>query len=277
MARSWDPKNQPDQQLRLEAAQRLDPRAELYQVDPDVAVELLRLQQGTGGPYTSVESAFQALPTAPSVGEFAKTGQFAEARSLYFDESVKASQFGYDLTTGKYYIQGGQVWTNLAEDPRDYEEAPAPITIKPTSTINPHRPRTVAAGYRPGTSEDGTAGTLTVIFRDGTYYNYYEVPTWLWQNFKRVKSKGRFIAKYLDSYPRGYADINYITAIAQKTEYYISRTNQIMSQGTQGIRPRRQPNLERRLLQAERAARRSARLARAAGTNPAKNRGKKRA
>jgi len=291
MAKSWDPKNQPDQQLRLEAAQRLDPRAELYQVNPDVAVELLKLQQGTGGNYTSIESAFQALPTASSVGEFAKTGQFAEARSLYFDDAVRASQLGYDLTTGKYYTtstaydpntksrytRGGIEYDNLAADARDYETEPAPITVKPTSTTNPKKPRTIAAGYRPATSEDGRAGTLTVIFRDGSYYNYYDVEPYLWQQFKQVKSKGRFIRMYLDQKPRGYASVSYISAIAQKTEYYISRTNQVMTKGKQGFRAKRQPNLDRRLLQAERATRRAARLARAAGTNPASTRGKRRA
>jgi hypothetical protein len=275
----------------LEAAQRLDPRAELYQVDPDVAVELLRLQQGTGGNYTSIDSPFQALPTASSVGEFAKTGQFAEARSLYFDDAVRASQLGYDITTGTYYTtstaydsstksrftRGGIEYENLSSDARDYEDAPAPITVKPTSTTNPKKPRTVAAGYRPGTSEDGSNGTLTVIFRDGSYYNYYEVEPYLWQQFKQVKSKGRFIAKYLDQKPRGYASVAYITAIAQKTEYYISRTNQVMTRGKQGWRAKRQPNLDRRLLQAERATRRAARLAKAAGTNPAGTRGKRRA
>jgi hypothetical protein len=291
MARSWDPSNQPDQQIRLEAAQRLDPRAELYQVDPDVAVELLRLQQGTGGAYTSIESPFKALPTAPSVGEFAKTGQFAEARSLFFDDAVRASQLGYDITSGSYYVtstaydpstksrytRGGIEYENLASDARDYENQAAPITVKPTSTTNPLKPRTVAAGYRAGTSEDGRAGTLTVIFRDGSYYNYYDVEPYLWQQFKQVKSKGRFIRMYLDQKPRGYASVSYITAIAQKTEYYVSRTNQAIAKGKQGVTPKRQPNLDRRLVQAERAARRAARLARAAGTNPARNRGKRRA
>lgn len=292
MAKSWDPSNQPDQQIRLEAAQRLDPRAELYQVDPDVAVELLKLQQGTGGSYTSVDSTFKSLPTAPSVGEFAKTGQFAEARSLYFDDAVRSSQLGYDLTTGKYYVtstaynpvtkqrytRGGIEYANLASDARDYETDPAPITVKPTSTTNPLKPRTIAAGYRPSSSEDGSSGTLTVIFRDGSYYNYYEVEPYLWQRFKQVKSKGAFIRKYLDQKPRGYASVSYISAIAQKTEYYVSRTNQVIYKGKQGSVPRRQPNLDRRLVQAERSARRAARLSRAAaGTNPARNRGKRRA
>ncbi|NBW21903.1 MAG: KTSC domain-containing protein [Caulobacteraceae bacterium] len=291
MARSWDPKNQPDQQIRLEAAQRLDPRAELYQVDPDVAVELLRLQQGTGGSYTSIDSVFKALPTAPSVGEFAKSGAFAEAKSLFFDEQVRASQFGYDITTGTYYVtssaydpvtksrytRGGIEYNNWADDPRDYETEPAPITVKPTSTTNPNKPRTIAAGYRPGTSEDGSAGTLTVIFRDGSYYNYYEVEPYLWQQFKQVKSKGRFIRKYLDQKPRGYASVSYITSIAQKSEYFISRTNQILSKGIQGHIPKRQPSLERRLLLQERAARKAAKMAKAGAQNPSRNKGRKKA
>jgi len=285
MARSWDPKNQPEQQVRLEDAQRLDPRAELYQIDPDVAVELLRLQQGSGGAYTSIDSVFKSLPTAPSVGEFAKTGQFAEARSLFFDQAVRASQLGYDITTGKYYVQsntpgytrGGIEYQNLAADPRDYETDPAPITVKPTSTTNPSKPRTIAAGYRPGTSEDGSAGTLTVIFRDGSYYNYYEVEPYLWQQFKQVKSKGRFIRKYLDQKPRGYASVQYITAIAQRSEYFVSRTNQILAKGRQGFTPKRQPNLERRLLMQERAARRAARMAKQGAKNPSQNKGRKKA
>ena len=289
MARSWDPSNQPDQQVRLVAAQRLDPRADLYSIDPDVAVELLRLQQGTGGTYTSVDSVFKGLPTAPSVGEFAKTGAFAEARSLFFDEEVRASQLGYDITTGQYYvtstaynpatksryIRGGIEYENLAEDPRDYETDPAPITVKPTSTTNPNKPRTIAAGYRPGTSDDGSAGTLTVIFRDGSYYNYYEVEPYLWQQFKQVKSKGRFIRKYLDQKPRGYASVAYISSIAQRSEYFVSRTNQLLYKGIQGKSPKRQPNLERRLLMQERAARRAARMARQGAKNPSQKRRRK--
>lgn len=80
------------------------------------------------------------------------------------------------------------------------------ITIVPTSSINPARPRTLAAGYNHKTK------TLTVIFRiednDGYHgepYNYYDVPNIQWQNFKRARSKGVFIYTYLDSHPRGFA------------------------------------------------------------------------
>jgi hypothetical protein len=255
MAKSWDQKD--NKQIRLEAAQRLDPRAPLYNVNPEVAVELLRMQQGKGDRYTSTESVFAALPTAPSIGEFAKTGAFATARAIFEDEAEQ------------YFELGGNQFANLADDPRDHVQEPAPITVKPTSTTNHNRPRTVAAGYRPGTSPDGRKGTLTVIFRDGTYYNYYEVSPQTWHYFKIAQSKGRFIRKYLDSKPRGYADISYITALGQIAQYKISRTNQILYQGRQGSRPLRQPSLERRLLMQERSARRAARIAKSGASNPA--------
>lgn len=64
---------------------------------------------------------------------------------------------------------------------------PAPITVRATSTSNPSRPRTLRAGYEYST------GTLTVIFRDGTWWNYYKVPEGMWESFKNAKSKGKFL------------------------------------------------------------------------------------
>jgi hypothetical protein len=91
----------------------------------------------------------------------------------------------------------------------------APITLVPTSTTDPYRPRTVAAGY------DSRTRTLTVLFRqqgradDGQPYNYYEVSNQMWQNFKRARSKGRFIYTYLDSHPRGFAEASAVTEFAK--------------------------------------------------------------
>jgi hypothetical protein len=75
---------------------------------------------------------------------------------------------------------------------------PAAISLLPTATTDPKRPRTLAAGY------DKKLQTLTVIFRDGTMYNYYDVDNLTWANFKRARSKGRFILAYLDSHDRGF-------------------------------------------------------------------------
>jgi len=82
--------------------------------------------------------------------------------------------------------------------------APAELTLVPTSTTNPKRPRTLAAGY------DKKLQTLTVLFRDNNngagpvLYNYYDVDNLTWANFKRARSKGRFIRAYLDDHDRGY-------------------------------------------------------------------------
>lgn len=65
--------------------------------------------------------------------------------------------------------------------------AMAELTDRPTSTSNVSRPRTVAAGYDPTLN----GGTLTVIFRDGTAWNYYKVTEGEWQNFHQSISKGR--------------------------------------------------------------------------------------
>jgi hypothetical protein len=63
--------------------------------------------------------------------------------------------------------------------------APADLTDIPTSTLNVSRPRTVAAGY------DKNRGVLTVVFRDGTIWNYQNVTEGQWQNFQASISKGR--------------------------------------------------------------------------------------
>jgi hypothetical protein len=63
--------------------------------------------------------------------------------------------------------------------------APADLTDRPTSSLNASRPRTVAAGY------DQSRGVLTVVFRDGTVWNYDGVTPGEWQNFHASISKGR--------------------------------------------------------------------------------------
>lgn len=76
--------------------------------------------------------------------------------------------------------------------------------IDPTNTSNPPRPRTLRAGYL---RERGAAsGTLWVVFRDGTPWEYYDVPANVWRNFKRVKSPGRFINRVLNNYDYGRGD-----------------------------------------------------------------------
>jgi hypothetical protein len=101
----------------------------------------------------------------------------------------------------------------------------------PTSSTNYERPRTVAAGYDPDRQ------TMTVVFRDGTFYNYYEVSPGEWEAFHASYSKGRpwlnkksksqssdglFIHK-----PRGDAgDMENVDPSIREALYRVSRTQQ---------------------------------------------------
>lgn len=69
------------------------------------------------------------------------------------------------------------------------------LGYRPTPTINPGRPRTLAAGY------DERSQSLRIKFRDGAYYTYYNVPPSVWWQFQRAQSPGRFINSKLNSFP----------------------------------------------------------------------------
>lgn len=76
--------------------------------------------------------------------------------------------------------------------------APSELTEIPTSSTNASRPRTLAAGWRAYAETrrldaDLRLGTLTVMFRDGTLYNYYDVPYTMWSSFKGSLSKGPYV------------------------------------------------------------------------------------
>jgi hypothetical protein len=107
------------------------------------------------------------------------------------------------------------------------------ITDVPTSSTNYARPRTVAAGYDPSRQ------TMTVVFRDGTFYNYYEVSAQEWQAFSasyskgspwlnrgfpngRQKTDGLFVSK-----PRGYADVSQVDPLIREQLYRVSRATQV--------------------------------------------------
>jgi KTSC domain len=107
----------------------------------------------------------------------------------------------------------------------------------PTSSTQYQRPRTVAAGY------DANRQTMTVVFRDGTFYNYYEVSAGEWESFHASYSKGRpwlnkknknqaqdglFVNK-----PRGNAgDMEDVDPKIREALYRVARTQQ------QKIRPK---------------------------------------
>lgn len=69
----------------------------------------------------------------------------------------------------------------------DPASIPSKLSLKGTSTSDPLRPRTVAAGYDPRTQ------VMTVVFRDGTWWNYYDVPEDIWEGFEQADSKGQYL------------------------------------------------------------------------------------
>jgi hypothetical protein len=224
------------------------------------------------------EGVSAPLPLPSRYGRNAKSGPFVESISVYNDEFEKAAGLGYDITAGEYlsYDANGNLtvpdYTNFAADARVGAdmESPAPISIRPTSSSNPKRPRTVAAGYDPARK------VLTVVFRDGTFYNYYDVGPQMWASFRGTWSKGWYIKRWLDKKPRGMADMSYVSARAQEELYRISRTNQLLFDAVQDYRTpaqaRRQRKFERDTIsEANRRARKAVKLGKnntAAGKAP---------
>lgn len=105
------------------------------------------------------------------------------------------------------------------------DKSPAALTEVPTSSIFPARPRTVAAGY------DSVRGVLTVMFRDGTLYNYYAITPLEWGQFLNARSKGRFIKRFLDGKIRGVADVGGIPRQHRELMYRVARTTQVIQKG----------------------------------------------
>ena len=86
------------------------------------------------------------------------------------------------------------------------DQSPARLTDVPTSSTNVKKPRTVAAGY------DASRGVLTVMFRDGTLWNYYQISKDEWIKFHSSISKGNpYINKSFLSKPQGLADLSGIS------------------------------------------------------------------
>jgi hypothetical protein len=113
---------------------------------------------------------------------------------------------------------------------------PSALSDIPTSTTNYRRPRTVAAGWEP--NYDGAPdGTLTVVFRDGSVYNFYDVPLSEWLSFHQAISKGK---NYLNpknakqasdgillKYRHGPADVSALDPRIREMVYRAARTKQI--------------------------------------------------
>jgi hypothetical protein len=201
-------------------------------------------------------SSFAGVPTAASTGAFGDIEFLGDIDRFYnpqsFGEANRRNQAGEALAPGlnseSYYIDDEGNYVDRSSYRQSYDQdidtgeltvpgykgpqedegtAAAPLTVVPTSSSNPARPRTVAAGY------DKVRGVLTVVFRDGTFYNYYEVTSGEWNDFKRRVSKGQYIYKYLDFKPRGPANVRSIPAGVRKEFYRYARISQLSSRGKQ--------------------------------------------
>ena len=164
---------------------------------------------------TGVENFFQASPIASS------TSEYVEAMAIHESESG-------------YYNPKNEAYEYTAFDPElhQFSADPSPITYVPTSSTNPARPRTVAAGYRYIKAEK--SGVLTVVFRDGTFWNYYGVPNLTWNSFKTSRSKGAYIVAHLEQYPYGPADVSTFNANYRETLYKLARASQVVREGYTG-------------------------------------------
>jgi hypothetical protein len=107
------------------------------------------------------------------------------APSSYLDVNATRNQAGR-LTDLRLY-QEIEMAINGDDEPL--------LPYQPTPTINPGRPRTLAAGY------DERSQSLRIKFRDGDYYTYYNVPPSVWWKFQRAQSPGRYINSTLNSFP----------------------------------------------------------------------------
>lgn len=145
--------------------------------------------------------------------------------------------FDYENLSKKAYDESTPVGRARRLGLQNTTTEPAEISIAPTTTKYPERPRTVAAGY------DVERKVLTVVFRDGTYYNYYKVSESEWEGFVRNYSKGEYIKKFLDGKPRGTANMGGVIPTSREELYRINRTAQWISDGLSQF-DRRSPRID---------------------------------
>lgn len=108
---------------------------------------------------------------------------------------------------------------------------PAKLTLKGTSTTNPARPRTVAAGYDPKTQ------VMTVVFYDGTWWNYYDVPPDMWDEFEAAESKGQYLRESgLDTWDSmGPANMGQLTPSQRVMLNWVARQSRMLQEKSGGM------------------------------------------
>jgi|GEM_PF-5806594 len=142
-------------------------------------------------PTTSAQARALRLQEAIQAGNIPGLQHWAEVFATPPEERTQRREFplGAELDAMEWWAR------EMAKQGMDVYLLP----YQPTPSINPPRPRTLAAGYVKASQ------TLYVRFRNGQVYCYYKVPPNVWRNFRRVKSPGRFINRVLNFYP--YAEV----------------------------------------------------------------------
>lgn len=118
-----------------------------------------------------------------------------------YQVGMPTSTAASSLPTLDEYLFNPSSKVHKAEVGQKFQTVATP-NLRVTGSTNSRKPRTLKAGY------DYRTETLTVIFRDGTWWNYYDVPHYLWEGFVLAESKGQYLASSgLDRWPKmGLAD-----------------------------------------------------------------------
>lgn len=148
--------------------------------------------------------ASRKRPVMPSVAQFQQPPS-VKSRGAYDEHVLGISRAGSSSgsSVAKDYASGNQS-AEMAAAMAALKDGDDSVLMpyQPTPSINPPRPRTLAAGYDMGTQ------TLFVKFRDGAIYAYEGVPPRVWRNYRRVKSPGRAINRTLNNYPYHRLDVD---------------------------------------------------------------------
>jgi len=141
-----------------------------------------------------------------------------------------------DPITGKFTIIGGafnvETGESVSTGPVSFNKDREEDIEIPTSTENPERPRTVAAAF------DNQRSIITLVFRDGTIYNYYNCTQKMWDDFKGNSSKWEYIRDTLDKQPRGIANMENIPEELRIIAYGRARGEQVRKAKAGGWQPR---------------------------------------
>ena len=191
--------------------------------------ETIRQALKIAGDDADVRGVFSALNSPYANNPNPVSGRFATQKTIF------------DSLSGWAPIdQDDSRYSDQARAAKGLESLESPVTGAalsdiPTSTTNYLRPRTIAAGWDPASE------TLTVVFRDGTFWNYYNVPADVWISFHNRFSKGPMLNRansnqasdgVLLGYQNGPADVSALDPQVRQLVWQAARAAQIYRKDT---------------------------------------------